>query len=101
MPAPLACSLSGSALARRQELLDELRLRALAIDRTPDGIVARFRAGPGLERDLHALVRAEAECCPFLDLRIVVADDALELRVSGPPEARPVIEMIFAPLDVA
>ena len=96
MSEPLACSLGGPDLARRRELLDALRSRALAIEPTPDGIVARFHADDGLERELHALARMEAECCPFLELRVVAAAGAIELRVSGPLDARPVVDALFA-----
>jgi hypothetical protein len=79
---PLACSLAGPDLARRLERLDALCSRALAIEPTPTGIVARFPADEGLERELHTLARMEAECCPFLELQVVAAADAIELRVT-------------------
>jgi hypothetical protein len=97
MAPPLACALDSSASADRRELLADLRRRALAIDATADGLLARFPNNPELERELQALARAEAECCPFLELRVVAVDDALELRVSGPAQARPVIDAFFAP----
>jgi hypothetical protein len=39
---------------------------------------------------------AEACCCPFLSLELRRAGELLELEISGPDEARPIIAELFA-----
>ena len=39
---------------------------------------------------------AEAECCPFLSLDLRRDGDALELTITGPDEAAPIIAGLFA-----
>jgi hypothetical protein len=97
---PIACSLTAEARAEREAWLTRLRGVAIAVRATDGGIVARFPGDPRIESDLHDLARAEAACCPFLELRIESVRDDVELHVSGPAAARPLIEELFAPADV-
>jgi hypothetical protein len=55
-----------------------------------------FPDDAGLEAELRALAAAEAECCRFLSIEVHRAGDSLELHVSGPPDARPIIDEMFA-----
>ena len=90
---PLACTLEGAAFAERRARWEALSERALAgRERTPGGVLLRYRAAPGVVDELHELVRLEGDCCAFLDLRL--REDGAEhlLEVSGPPEATEVIE---------
>ncbi len=90
----IACSLDREAGPRRQARWLALVDRALISHaRTPDGARHRYRSDPGVEAELGALVALEADCCPFLDLRVTRDDGALVLDVSGPPEARPIVEL--------
>jgi hypothetical protein len=93
---PITCSLSGDDPTARARWLDTLRERALGVDHRADGATVTFPAGAELEAELHALARAESECCPFLTIAVRRADGALELDVSGPPDARPVIDEMLA-----
>ncbi len=46
---------------------------------------------------IDALVAAESQCCAFLDFTLGRDDGDLVLDIAGPEDARPVIEMLFAP----
>jgi hypothetical protein len=56
---------------------------------------ARLRDTPDVEQRTRALVAAESACCAFLDFDLDREDGELVLDISGPEEARPVIEMFF------
>src|SRR4051812_37838391 len=45
-------------------------------EREADAVVFRFRADPAARSAVEALVRREAECCPFLDYRVEASGDA-------------------------
>ena len=90
---PLACTLEGAAFAERRARWEALSERALAgRERTPGGVLLRYRAAPGVVDELRELVRLEGDCCAFLDLRLREHGAEPVLEVSGPPEAAEVIE---------
>jgi hypothetical protein len=89
---PLACSLTPGDRTKRQRWLRDLTGRALAVTRSDDGMTATFPLDAELEDELRTLAAAEAECCPFLDIAVRRAGDAVVLDVVGPPDARPIIE---------
>ena len=105
---PIACTLSPRELPARRALLDALARDGM-IDRsaTTDGLRVRLRDSAGIEERVRRVIALESRCCPFLDFRLGRDDGALELDIAGalvldiaaPPEARPVIEMLFAPGD--
>jgi hypothetical protein len=95
---PIACTLGPEDMTARQALIDALARDAL-LDRTPTeaGVRVRLRDDPAVERRTRELVAAEAHCCAFLTFALAHEDGALVLDISGPPEARPVIDLFFAP----
>jgi hypothetical protein len=95
---PIACTLTPGAMTARLALIDALAADGL-LDRTPTdaGLRVRLRDAPEIERRVRELVAAEARCCPFLELTIGRDGGALVLEIGGPADARPVIEMLFAP----
>jgi len=96
--APIACSLSATALSTRlDDVADLARDSVLERRPTADGVQVRLRDSPETERRTRALVVAEAACCPFLDFDLRREDGALVLDVAGPPDARPVIDALFRP----
>jgi MerR family copper efflux transcriptional regulator len=92
----LACSLSAAEGAERAARWRAL-LDAHLLSRTATTLGQRlaFRPDPEAGGELDALVAAERECCPFLDLTIERFDDAVILDVSGPPEASEIVETTF------
>ncbi len=94
-PPPLACTLKAAEQRSRRAWIDDLTQRLESRTQTVDGAVLRFRADTDTERQLRALVAAEAHCCPFLQFGINVDGDALALTIRGPADARPIIDDLF------
>jgi hypothetical protein len=94
---PIVCTLSPDGLAARLALIDALASDGL-LDRaaTGTGLRVRLRDTPEIEQRTRELVAAESSCCAFLDFDLGRDGGDLVLDVSGPPDARPVIEMFFA-----
>lgn len=95
--APIACSLSAADFRDRRREIASLAAHALR-SRTPidDGERLTFADGDDTERQLIHLAAAEAACCPFLTLDLRRHGGELTLDVTGPPDARPIIEELFA-----
>lgn len=94
----IACSLSGGDQAKRLEEIADLTRRALLETlETTDGLRLRFAAQPGVRSELEQLIEAESRCCSFLRFTLNPDDDDLVLDVSGPKEARPLIDEMFCP----
>ena len=80
----VACSLGQDEHAARLRRWQALGARAcLAVVETDDGLRLRFRAEPGVEAELAALVVLERECCPFAEWSVTAEAGRLTLRVSG------------------
>ena len=94
---PIACTLTGASLAERAAWLRRLGDAALIEGaRHGDRLELRFR--PAAADDVRELVRAERECCPFLDFRVEDAAETIGLIVTGPPEAQPVLDDLLTVL---
>jgi hypothetical protein len=94
---PIACSLTATEAAARAAQTARIAERAL-IDRTAveGGQRLRFAGGQETEAAVREIVAAEAECCPFLEMELRGAGGELELDITGPPEAQPIVEALFA-----
>lgn len=95
---PIACTLSADGMTARLALIDALAADGL-IDRAPTaaGLRVRLRDTPEIEDRTRELVAAESRCCAFLDFTLAREEGELVLDIAGPPDARPVIDMFFAP----
>jgi hypothetical protein len=94
---PIACSLSGTDLEARYRDLKRFgsdNLIGHAADE--QGHTLRFRRTPESERQLALIVAAEGECCSFLSLDLTAGGDEVELRITGPADARPVADDLAA-----
>ena len=91
-------------MTARLALIEALAADGL-LDRTPTdaGLRVRLRDTPDIEERTRELIAAESRCCEFLDFDLGREGGDLVLDISGPEDARPVIEMFFAPdrLDTA
>jgi hypothetical protein len=95
---PIACTLTPDGMTARLALIEALAADGL-LHRTPTdtGLRLRLRDTPEIEQRTRALVAAESECCAFLDFELRREDGELVLDIAGPADARPVIDMFFAP----
>src|SRR5690348_11653661 len=94
---PIACTLTSAELRERRAETAAIAHRSLLFRRPVEhGEQLFFAAGTATEAALQAVVAAEAECCPFLTLDLRRTGDALELTVTGPDEAAPIIAELFA-----
>jgi hypothetical protein len=98
---PIACTLPPAGMSARLALIDALATDGL-LDRTrtDSGLRVRLRDTPAIERRTRELVAAESTCCAFLDFALSREAGDLVLDISGPDDARPVIELFFAPEPV-
>ena len=95
---PIACTLSPDGLTARLALMEALAADGLlGRATTPAGMRVRLRDAPDIERRTRELVAAESRCCAFLNFELGRDNGELVLDISGPEDARPVIDMFFAP----
>ena len=84
---PIACSLDGPALGRRQaELRASVMAEAESVERLPDGYRWRFRHAPDLFARLGPVIDGERQCCRFLRFAIAADPDrgTVTLDITGP-----------------
>jgi hypothetical protein len=96
MDVPIACTLTVPELSERRRRVAELADRSLMLrEPLPEGVRLFFAADRATEREVRAVVAAEARCCSFLRLRLRRTGKALVLDVTGPQQARPIIDELF------
>jgi hypothetical protein len=94
---PIACSLTPADLRTRQADTAALARRSLRSGcRVSRGERLVFAADAGTESALREVIAAEQRCCAFLSLDLRRAGDSLELTITGPEEAKPIIAELFA-----
>jgi ubiquinone/menaquinone biosynthesis C-methylase UbiE len=93
---PIACTLSADGMADRLALMEALAADGL-LDRaaTDTGVRVRLRGTPEVEQRTRELIVAESSCCPFLDFALDRDGSDLVLTISGPHDARPIIDLFF------
>jgi hypothetical protein len=93
----IACTLTPDAMATRRALIESLAADGvLARTVTDAGLQLRLRDTPEIERRTRELIAAESACCAFLDFELARDGGDLVLDVTGPADARPVIDAFFA-----
>jgi hypothetical protein len=95
MDQPIACSLPSADYAERRAHIDDITRSAL-LAREPIESGARMTFAAEAEAELRELIAAEAECCSFLRMELSRSGEALALEVTGPKDAQPIIEELFA-----
>ncbi len=94
---PIACSLSRREQVERAAEARELIDSALvARERSAGGLRLRFRGPPAVHSAVRALARREKECCPFFDFELVESGEDLEMTVTAPAEAQPLLDSLFS-----
>lgn len=83
---PIACTLTSADLVAQAGRWERLAARAMT-DRaqTTDGLRIFFRADPGVEEELRALVAVENECCAWAAWTVQAGTGQimLDVRSSG------------------
>jgi hypothetical protein len=92
---PVACSLSGPQMATRDEGMRRLFSAAL-VDAERSGSTLRLCFDRGHEGQVRELARLEAECCPFLDIRVAARDPHAVLVLEAPPDAADTLDPFAA-----
>jgi MerR family copper efflux transcriptional regulator len=94
---PLACALPTDEAERQaRQTRTTLGAAVLSREEIEGGLRLRFPGDASTEAAVREVVAAESRCCPFLAMAIEPLHDGLELTVTGPPEAKPLIELLFA-----
>jgi hypothetical protein len=94
---PIACSLTADELPKRLAEMADIGAADLLTSYTSGGqALLRFRRRPSTQVRLEAIVAAESECCSFLAMELRDAGDEVELTVTAPAGAEPVLEDIVA-----
>ncbi|BCK76257.1 MULTISPECIES: hypothetical protein [Acetobacteraceae] len=93
-PAPLACTLENSDLARRLEWIASLNARALRSAHR-DGLHLVLDYDPAARDDIARMVEGERTCCAFLAFDIAERMDALTLTITAPEYAREAAETLL------
>ena len=95
---PIACTLTPDTMTDRLAFIDELaRDGLIARAPTDDGLRVRLRDTADVERRTRELIAAESSCCAFLTFSLERVGGELVLEINGPDDARPVIDLFFAP----
>jgi hypothetical protein len=90
------CLLDRTEQAKRLEEIGALASSSLLEAKpTQGGASLRLRNTDAVQAELGRLIEAEKECCPFLHFELRETDEWLLLDVSGPPDARPLIDQLF------
>jgi hypothetical protein len=94
--AAIACSLEGAAMAERLAAWRAVSSRALAVQQTTAGVLLRLPADAELAATVARLAGAEASCCSFLSLSLIIGADEIELRIDAPPGAEELARALVA-----
>ena len=90
---PVACSLSATELPMRLAAMADLGRDALLEARTEHRhAVLRFAAAPGVHERVADIVAAESQCCAFLAMQVTDTPDEVELSITAPEGAEPVLD---------
>lgn len=93
----IACTLTGPDAANRGREFAELGAAALlSRSKTDEGIVLVFAGDQRVEDEVRRLAAAESVCCSFLGFDIKTGDESIALTITGPPEARPVLDSLYS-----
>lgn len=93
---PMTCSLGPGDLGARQQELAGLGAALLGAEGEDGRHRLRFADAPGVLASLEAIVTAERECCPFLDLSIDRVAGELTLGVAAQVGAEALADALAA-----
>lgn len=92
----IGCSTSGDELlAIGQALRDAVGEDLVERERTASGLRLRISRHPGAIAAIREYVRREQACCSFFGFTLAEDSETLSLTITGPPEAAPVIDLLY------
>ncbi|HEX7275873.1 MAG TPA: MerR family transcriptional regulator, partial [Acidimicrobiales bacterium] len=91
-PVPVGCTLSAAAATDRTAEWADLVAHATELTATPGGIRLRLPADPTIVARTAELAVLEVGCCAFFTFALTVDAAGVWLDVSGPADARPLLE---------
>lgn len=95
MSEPIACRLGADAQeARRGEAAGLMQRSLLRREPIEGGLRLRFSGDS--EAELRDLIRREQDCCPFFSFSFSGGESGLVLEATAPPEARELLDELFA-----
>jgi len=95
---PIICTLTEDELKeRRRDVINTVQHAVLNVIELPLGYAYTFRPTSDVLAQLTRLVDLERQCCKFLTFSIIVesGDAPIRLEVTGPQNAKAVIEEFF------
>jgi hypothetical protein len=93
----IACSLGAEGYRERLSSIRAVgQVAFLDAEARPDGAVLSFRNSERVRAELSSIVKAESECCSFLELALHSEGDRTFLTISSPPAAMPVVRDLMA-----
>jgi hypothetical protein len=96
---PVACALTPADLAAQRDRWENLAGRAMTERvQTADGLRLAFRAEPGVEEELRALVAVENQCCPWAAWTVEASARRVVLHVRSTGAGTAVLHAMFASL---
>lgn len=92
---PIACTLTGADLRERLRAISGLGRDALVASEAA-GRRATLRFERSARERVSAFVAAESECCAFLGFDLHETSTSIELAITAPAGAEPVLEEIVS-----
>jgi hypothetical protein len=90
------CTASGDdLLAIGQALRAAVGEHLIERQRTPHALVLRIAGHAGAACALRDYARREEACCSFFDIAVTEDDEMLSVKVSGPPESAPLLDLLY------
>ena len=94
--APIACTLDRTDHAERLAWIASLNRDGLLGHERHDAAL-ELRYATTVRARVHALVRKESECCPFLAFSLDESGSDVRLTVTAPDRARDAADLLFEP----
>lgn len=92
---PIVCTLHPDHIPARMDDWQHLLAHAVSQQPIADGVSLQFPVDADLAGQLTTLAAAEQGCCNFFQFTLHVTADALQLQVTAPPDAQPVIASLL------
>lgn len=93
----VACTLAADQVGDRLAQWHAVVGAAFGRDSIPGGVRVRLARDVDIV-GLAELMAAEQDCCRFFTFTLNIDSDAVALDVTGPPEARPIIDALVGPV---